>query len=228
MFLIRRIEFIRHAPFIARKCRTWLERSQNLLIHANAIRSMTGGLDGVCSIKGLILKWAMHEITLYELDSFCQALLSADLVTSRHLVRVQSQAFDLHLLLEEFGNVACRSTDTASYIHNLGSRLERAEHTGEVILMATRALGKGLPLILVRKVEGLTPAPLVELRGEIVVGVHKLLVFGVAIIHGPGVQCVVVIDSLVDVVVASQLVLLLPKLLEERQTPADRTCRSTL
>ena len=77
--------------------------------------------------------------------------------------------------------------------------------------MTTSSLPKALKGKCCVKVKGCAPTPFVENSSKIIVGIHKSLVIGVAIVGFRGMEIIVRIDSVVHASRASQFAVLMKR-----------------
>mmetsp|Transcript_104337 Transcript_104337/g.271618 ORF Transcript_104337/g.271618 Transcript_104337/m.271618 type:complete len:395 (+) Transcript_104337:311-1495(+) len=194
--LILAIVLVGQAPLVAREDATGLEHPEDLAVDSSAVGSVASGLDGVHSIERVVLERKLHEVSLDELHLITEALTDGEGVAPVHLKLVDGHGLDVGAC--ESRDVSGRPADTAAAVQK-GGTLLRAQAAGQKVLMAEDGLLESLTFAPVGKVEARAPAPLVELRGKVVIGVHQVGVVLVAILGGLVLVVLVVVP--IDLVV---------------------------
>lgn len=113
-----------------------------------------------------------HEVTLHKLKLVRQTLLRGIVGGSVDLVVVVVKTGNM--AASELRDFARRTTDTTSDVKNLHA-LRDADLMGEVVLMPGNSLVEWLAVGKAAEVEGLAPAILVQVGGEVVVATGQML-----------------------------------------------------
>ncbi len=125
---------------------------------------MTGGLNRIGRVVGIVLKRHIHEITLdgAALGRPQLRVEVAELVAPVHLVLVEGEAGNVRP--REFADVAHGTTDAAADVEDLefGCGAGEGEFGGEVVFVSADGFGECFVGVSVGEVEGLSPAPFVE------------------------------------------------------------------
>mmetsp|Transcript_41931 Transcript_41931/g.131056 ORF Transcript_41931/g.131056 Transcript_41931/m.131056 type:complete len:330 (-) Transcript_41931:365-1354(-) len=161
---------VRQAPLVAREDGSGLEHAEDLAVDLRAVGCVARGLDRVDAVEGRVREGQLHEVSLDKLHLAAHALAGGNGVASVHLELVDGDCLDLSA--SEAGDVPRRPADPAAAVQDLGA-LADAQAAGEVVLVPEDGLAEGLPGAAVREVEARAPAPLVELRRQVVIGVHQ-------------------------------------------------------
>mmetsp|Transcript_23156 Transcript_23156/g.48916 ORF Transcript_23156/g.48916 Transcript_23156/m.48916 type:complete len:403 (-) Transcript_23156:108-1316(-) len=209
---IGRVVTVGEAPFVAGEDGAGFEDAVDFGVTFEAVGGVAGGFDGVGGVEGGGGEGLGHEVSLDgTAEEFWFLLVAAmhdkmriratQLVPPVDLILIQRQP--RHVTPREFANVPHRPSDAAAHVQNpdvrhgqllpLASsapqpaqRPRQIQHPRQVKLVPPRRLVEALAGPAIRKVEAAAPAPLVEQRGQIVVGVDELGVLGVAGLDGRG------------------------------------------
>mmetsp|Transcript_120850 Transcript_120850/g.347154 ORF Transcript_120850/g.347154 Transcript_120850/m.347154 type:complete len:339 (+) Transcript_120850:370-1386(+) len=199
--LVLRVVLVGEAPLVASEDGAGLQHAQDLPVDFGAVGRVAGGLDGVHRVERGVGEGQLHEVRLDELHLAADALLHGDGVAAVHLELVDGHCLDLGA--GEACDVPRRAADAAAAVQH-GGAFADAEAAGEVVLVAEDGLLETLALAPVREVEARAPAPLVELRRQVVVGVDEVGVILVPVLGGLCVVVLVVVP--IDLAVLLRLV----------------------
>lgn len=208
---------IRHAPFVTGEYGPRFENIVNLSVAGRAIRSVARRFNSVgsikqkrgcrgCSDQG---RGQFHKIAL-DTSHLRVRIGCVQFVPALDLVRIECQAGNA--ALQKGANGASGSANATSHIQNvLGRSKAVLELRGECVFVTTNRSHESFPGKLKGEMKGIAPAPFVKDRGEVIIGVHELLVlFGsggcvrVAMMQG-----IVLVNSRIDIVGAGQTAFLL-------------------
>ena len=171
MLAVRRVVRIRQAPLVRDELAARLEDPKDLAVDVGAVGGVAARLDGVAVVEGGVVKGHVVEVGLHQSALVVQPRLRAQDVAAIHLVLVECDAG--HSRARELADVAQRATDAAAAVEHVVARLHAESH-GQVVLMPRDRLQEVLARELLREVEGLAPAPLVEVGGQVVVRVDEV------------------------------------------------------
>ena len=104
-------------PFVAREVTAGLKAAEDLLVAVHGLRGVTGCLDLVDRIEGVVLLGDVHEIGLDKVTGLFQAHLLVQDLTPANLVFVVVQACDVRT--GETSNFAEGAANAAADIQNL-------------------------------------------------------------------------------------------------------------
>ena len=166
MVLVLGVVPVGHEPFVYTEDSTGLQDLEDLGVDTLETGGVDSGFNGVHGVEGVLGEVHLHEITLHERVLVGNAGLLGVVGGTLDLVVVVVEANDVDT--GEAGHLAGGTADTAADIKDLHVLLE-AHLVGEVVLVAGNCLVEVLALVEAAEMEGLTPAVLVKIGGEVVV-----------------------------------------------------------
>mmetsp|Transcript_237 Transcript_237/g.477 ORF Transcript_237/g.477 Transcript_237/m.477 type:complete len:315 (-) Transcript_237:101-1045(-) len=175
--LVGRVVLGQNHPLVAGEERALLEHAVDAAEGLYAVGGVAGGLDLVRGVEVLVRPGQGLEVSLGELAEVREAVVLVILVADVHLVLVDGDA--LHGGARERRDVAHRPAHAAAHVQHLHAR-HQTEAGGEVVLCALEGLHEGLVLPAGAEVEALPPAPLVEVRYQVVEMVDHVGVLSLA------------------------------------------------
>lgn len=161
---------VRHQPLVDTKDTAGLEHAEDLAVDTFELGSVHRGLNGIDGVKCVVREGHLHEVALDEGELVGETSLDGILCRSVDLVVVIVQARDMGV--GELGDLAGGTTDTTANIQNLHALLD-ADLGGQVVLVAGNGCVKALALGEPTEVEGLAPAILVKVSGQVVVAARR-------------------------------------------------------
>mmetsp|Transcript_45976 Transcript_45976/g.73657 ORF Transcript_45976/g.73657 Transcript_45976/m.73657 type:complete len:209 (-) Transcript_45976:144-770(-) len=174
MLLVVRIEFVCiQYPLIRRKQSTRLQYAVNLVIDIATIRRVAGGFDGEYFVECIVCECRQFaKVALFQQTLLCQTFLFVQLVASVHLILIDGHTHDLGT--GECGNIPHGTSYAAADIQHIIGGFD-VEFQREVVFMSDDRFSEGLTTTSWRKMEGLTPSRLIEIRGNVVKAIDEFL-----------------------------------------------------